>query len=99
VLACLQALRLFVHYPFIVRAVQYCRSQHGDLSAAGSRDTGCLEAEALKTCLRGQTFFSLGLRFMYLFIPLVRRNPGASKSWPPWSVMVQAKQPCNTQLH
>lgn len=27
--------------------------------------------QACRTCLRGQTFFSLGLRFLYAFIPLV----------------------------
>lgn len=40
-----------------------------------------LAGEALKTCLRGQTFFSLGLRFLYLFIPLVRGCVMASYLW------------------
>jgi uncharacterized membrane protein len=62
-----------VHYPFLVRAALFCRTHPGGLhpAAAGAEAGGCLGAEAVKTCLRGQTFFSLGLRFMYLFIPLV----------------------------
>lgn len=70
----MQALRLFVHYPFLVRAVHYHHSTNTDLAPAGlagDNNSTFLEAEAVKTCLRGQTFFSLGLRFLYLFIPLV----------------------------
>lgn len=70
-----QALRLFVHFPFLVRACHYCRTTthaHPHAESPAGPDSGdCLASEALKTCLRGQTFFSLGLRFFYLFIPLV----------------------------
>lgn len=60
-----QALRLFVHYPFLVRAALYCRA------AGVEGEAGRLGSDALGACLRGQTFFSLGLRFLYAFIPLV----------------------------
>lgn len=65
-----------MHFPFLVRACHHCRAMshahpHGE-SPAGPDSGDCLATKALKTCLRGQTFFSLGLRFLYLFIPLVR---------------------------
>ncbi|KAI7839209.1 hypothetical protein COHA_007022 [Chlorella ohadii] len=63
-----QALRLFVHYPFLVRASAHCR--HTGVQAEGDAEGDCLAGEAIRTCLRGQTFFSLGLRFLYAFIPL-----------------------------
>ena len=65
-----QALRLFVHYPFLVRAAHYSRATEG--GQQGSNDGGdWLGNETLKACLRGQTFFSVGLRGLYAFIPLV----------------------------
>lgn len=36
---------------------------------------------ACRTCLRGQTFFSLGLRFLYAFIPLVGGLLGQRAVW------------------
>lgn len=63
-----------MHYPFLVRAALYCRSHPEGLHPSGgdsAAEGSCLGAEAVRTCLRGQTFFSLGLRFMYLFIPMV----------------------------
>ncbi|KAI3425120.1 hypothetical protein D9Q98_008892 [Chlorella vulgaris] len=71
----LQALRLFVHYPFLIRAAQYCRftSEGTEVTSLSS-----MEAEAMKTCLRGQTFFSLGLRFLYCFIPIVMWTMGGT---------------------
>ena len=110
-----QALRLFVHYPFLVRASLYCRAS-GGLEPAASDSAGgallepaadggdCLAGEAVKTCLRGQTFFSLGLRFLYAFIPLVSRAhvgwPGhgaaagtgeARLQWPPQAAVVSGQ--------
>ena len=70
-LGCMQALRLFVHYPFLVRAAHHCRATGTQQDSNESGDW--LANEALKTCLRGQTFFSVGLRGLYAFIPLVRR--------------------------
>lgn len=104
-----------MHYPFLVRASLYCRAS-GDLEPAASDSAGgallepaadggdCLAGEAVKTCLRGQTFFSLGLRFLYAFIPLVSRAhvgwPGhgaaagtgeARLQWPPQAAVVSGQ--------
>ena len=49
----------------MVRASQHCRRR------TPGPGGDCLGGEAVRACLRGQTFFSLGLRFLYLFIPLV----------------------------
>ena len=83
---CMQALRLFVHYPFLVRAAHHCRASGAQQASDESGDW--LANEALKTCLRGQTFFSVGLRGLYAFIPLVGLRVEAQSKllylrWPP----------------
>ena len=82
----MQALRLFVHYPFLVRASHYCRTANrAALEPAGALESSddCLRSEAIRTCLRGQTFFSIGLRFLYMFIPLVRPGGKHQQAGPP----------------
>ena len=73
-MVCMQALRLFVHYPFLVRAAHHGRASGAQQASDESGDW--LANEALKTCLRGQTFFSVGLRGLYAFIPLVGLRVG-----------------------
>lgn len=60
-----QALRLFVHFPFLIRAAAHCRA------SGAAAQHAAIGRDAVATCLRGQTFFSLGLRLLYAFIPLV----------------------------
>lgn len=63
-----QSLRLAVHYGFFVRAASYVR-EHPDNFSEQSQEG--FFRDSLRTCLKSQTHFSVGLRCMYLFVPLV----------------------------
>ncbi len=63
------AFRLFVHFSFFSKAVAYCRAHPG---VYPPESYSHLYDETVKISLRAQSFFSVGLRALYLFIPLVR---------------------------
>jgi uncharacterized membrane protein len=50
-----------------VRAAAWSKAHPDAYTAACTR---ALRRDAVATCLRAQSFFSIGLRAMYLFIPL-----------------------------
>ncbi|GAB4816698.1 hypothetical protein N2152v2_003744 [Parachlorella kessleri] len=70
-----QSLRLFVHFGFFSKAVSHCRA-HQSSYPYDSYES--LYNETLKISLRAQTFFSVGLRALYLFIPLVLWSLGST---------------------
>lgn len=63
-----QSLRLFIHFSFFVRAARYC-ADHMELYSEVTAEM--MYSDACKTCLRAQTYMSIGFRFMYCWIPLV----------------------------
>ncbi len=60
--------RLFVHFGFFSKAVSHCRAHQSSYPYDSYEN---LYNETLKISWRAQTFFSVGLRALYLFIPLV----------------------------
>ena len=63
-----QSLRLFIHFSFFVRAARYCADQPELYSEATAQ---MMFGDAYKTCLRAQTYMSVGFRFMYCWIPFI----------------------------
>lgn len=63
-----QSMRLFIHFGFFVRAASYCHCRQ-DVYSEETAET--MFHDACQTCLRAQTYFSLGLRFLYCFLPLI----------------------------
>ena len=63
-----QSLRLWIHFGFFARAAGWARRRTDEYSEV---EVEGLYQDACKTCLRAQTFFSVGLRFMYCFLPLI----------------------------
>ena len=63
-----QSLRLFIHFGFFVRAASYCRI-HREVYSDETVDS--MFHDACQTCLRAQTFLSVGLRFLYCFLPVI----------------------------
>ena len=61
-----QSLRLFIHFSFFARAARYC-ADHQDYYSAETSEV--MFEDACKTCLRAQTYMSIGFRFLYCFIP------------------------------
>lgn len=61
-----QSLRLFIHFSWFVRAARYC-ADHRQYYSDSTVET--MVEDAVHTCLRAQTFNSLGFRFLYIFIP------------------------------
>jgi hypothetical protein len=68
--------RLFVHFGFFSKAVAHIRAHPG---VYPPESYAHLYDETVNICLRAQSFFSVGLRALYLFIPLVR---AAGACWP-----------------
>ena len=71
-----QSLRLFVHAGYFIRASSFL-SIHPEVYSEmyGTNDgDNHMYKLAIRTNRRAQTFFSLGLRFLYMFIP-VRSRP------------------------
>lgn len=63
-----QSLRLFIHFSFFIRAARFC-ADHPDYY--GVETTENMFADSCKSCLRAQTFMSLGFRFLYCWIPFI----------------------------
>jgi uncharacterized membrane protein len=63
-----QSLRLFIHFSFFIRAARFC-ADHPNYY--GENTTENMFNDSCKTCLRAQTFMSLGFRFLYCWIPLI----------------------------
>ena len=63
-----QSLRLFIHFSFFIRAARYC-ADHQDCYSEDTVET--MFSTSCNTCLRAQTYMSLGFRFLYCWIPLV----------------------------
>lgn len=63
-----QSLRLLVHFAFFARAAAAVR--HLPELVGGGQDVAAMARNAVTCCLRGQTYFSVGLRCMYGFIPV-----------------------------
>jgi hypothetical protein len=56
---------------FFVRAASYCSMKPDMNSDFGDDFTEQMHRLATRSTLRAQTFFSLGLRFLYTFIPFI----------------------------
>jgi uncharacterized membrane protein len=63
-----QSLRLFIHFSFFIRAARFCADNP---DYYGEDTTEGMFADSCKSCLRAQTFMSLGFRFLYCWIPLI----------------------------
>jgi len=63
-----QSLRLYIHFGFFARSAAWVRKHPDEYSEETIEG---MYADCCKTCLRAQTFFSLGLRFMYVFLPVI----------------------------
>lgn len=63
-----QSLRLFIHFSFFIRAARFC-ADHPDYYGEDTKES--MFADSCKSCLRAQTFMSLGFRFLYCWIPLI----------------------------
>lgn len=67
-----------MHFPFLIRAAAHCRA------SGAAAQHAAIGRDAVATCLRGQTFFSLGLRLLYAFIPLVGPGQGLAGAAAVW---------------
>ena len=63
-----QSLRLFIHFSFFIRAARFC-ADHPDYY--GVDTTEGMFHDSCRSCLRAQTYMSLGFRFLYCWIPLI----------------------------
>jgi len=63
-----QSLRLYIHFGFFARAAAWAHKHPDEYS---EETIAGMFGDACNTCLRAQTFFSVGLRFMYCFLPLI----------------------------
>ena len=70
-----QALRLQLHFHHFVAAAKYAAEAPGEYDHAFVVE---MRRGATATLLRGQAFFSLGLRLLYAFLPLLLWSLGAT---------------------